>query len=552
MDFTHEEVGVIPQNFYNVLHDTIEIVGSSLLGLTLNCARCHSHKFDPVPQDDYYRLMALFIPAYNPSNWKVVHPFEKKLEPLDRALPAVSAIEKAEIERFNAHLDRQARAKLDTILGPCEKRLFEKKLAAIPEPIREDVKAALATPAARRSAVQRYLARKFEGALNVTQQEVTSALSAADKTALEQAKKEATALNARKRSFAKIQALYDVGPPPPTHLLIRGNHEAPGPEVQPGFLKVLCDAGAPEWVPATPTASGTSGRRLALARWLTAENSRPAGLMSRVMVNRVWQHVFGRGIVATPENFGLGGEPPSHPELLEWLSAEFLRGGWRLKPLIKLIMISSVYRQASEPAGSAGDDSENRLFGRMPLKRLEADVIRDAMLAVGGRLDPTMGGPPVMTEAKLDGTVVIDTAKLPHPAAAGRRSVYLLTRHAFHPTLMAVFDQPVLATNCPERLRSAVPSQSLTLMNDQFLFEQADAFAGRVLRESASSTRSRLDTAFRLALGRTPGEAERAWCGEFLDHQAGLYAGAGADAPRKALADLCHVLLGTSEFLYTP
>ena len=109
MDFTHEEVGVIPQNFYGVLHDTIEIVGSSLLGLTLNCARCHSHKFDPVPQDDYYRLMALFIPAYNPSNWKVVHPFEKKLEPLDRALPAVSAIEKAEIERFNADLDRQAR-----------------------------------------------------------------------------------------------------------------------------------------------------------------------------------------------------------------------------------------------------------------------------------------------------------------------------------------------------------------------------------------------------------------------------------------------------------
>jgi hypothetical protein len=333
--------------------------------------------------------------------------------------------------------------------------------------------------------------------------------------------------------------------------LIRGNHEAPGPEVQPGFLKVLCDAGAPEWVPATPTASGTSGRRLALARWLTAEDSRPAGLMSRVMVNRVWQHLFGRGIVATPENFGLGGEPPSHPELLEWLSAEFLRGGWRLKSLIKLIMISSVYRQASEPAGSAGDDSENRLSGRMPLRRLEADVIRDAMLDVSGRLDPAMGGPPVMTEAKLDGTVVIDTAKLPYPAAAGRRSVYLLTRHAFHPTLMAVF-QPVLATNCPERSRSAVPSQSLTLMNDRFLFEQADAFAGRVLRASASSICSRLDTAFRLALGRTPGEAERAWCGEFLDRQAGLYAGAGVDAPRRALADLCHVLLGTSEFLYTP
>src|SRR4029077_8174609 len=132
-----------------------------------------------------------------------------------------------------------------------------------------------------------------------------------------------------------------------------------------------------DWVPASPTTSGTSGRRLALARWLTGVNSRPSGLVSRVMVNRVWQHLFGRGIVATPENFGLVGEPPSHPELLEWLSTEFLHSNWRLKPLIKQIMISPVYRQSSEPAGSIDDDPENRLFGRMPLKRLEADVIRD-------------------------------------------------------------------------------------------------------------------------------------------------------------------------------
>jgi hypothetical protein len=213
-----------------VLHDAIEVVGSRLLGLTLNCARCHSHKFDPVPQEDYYRLMAL----------------------------------------------------------------------------------------------------------------------------------------------------YDVGPPPPPHLLIRGNHEAPGPEVQPGFLQVLCDARAPGWVPAKPPASGTSGRRLSLAPWLTAENSRAARLISRVLVNRVWQHLFGRGIVPTPNNFGLGGEPPSHPELLEWLSARFLHGGWRLKPLIKEVMTSSVYRQSSEPGASAHEDAENRLFGRMPLKRLEGDVIRDA------------------------------------------------------------------------------------------------------------------------------------------------------------------------------
>jgi Protein of unknown function (DUF1553)/Protein of unknown function (DUF1549) len=552
MDFTHEEVGVIPQNFYGVLHDTIEIVGSSLLGLTLNCARCHSHKFDPIPQEDYYRFMALFTPAYNPSDWKVVYPFEKKLKPLDRALPAVSASERAEIERFNADLDRRAREweeKAEAIRGPYRRRLLDQKLEALPPPIRGDARAALATPAGKRNEGQRDIAGKFEAALAVSPEAVTAALSAGDRAAVESASQQAAALRRRKRSFARIQALYDVGPPPPTRLLIRGNHETPGREVRPGFLGVLNDDDAPDWVPATPVASGTSGRRLALARWLTADGSRPAGLVSRVMVNRVWQHLFGRGIVPTPENFGLGGEPPSHPELLEWLGAEFIRGGWRLKPFVRQIVTSAAYRQASEPVGGA-DDPENRLFGRMPLKRLEAEAIRDAILAVSGRLDPTMGGPPVLTEAKPDGTVVIDRAKLPDPAAAGRRSVYLLARHAFHPTLMTVFDQPVLATNCPERNRSAVPLQSLTLMNDAFLFEQADAFADRVARHSGPSAADRTDAAFRLALGRAPGASERVWSGEFLVHQSRLYL--GADAPRKALADLCHALLGTSEFLYCP
>lgn len=552
MDFTHEEVGVIPQNFYGVLHDTIEIVGSSVLGLTLNCARCHSHKFDPVPQEDYYRLMAVFTPAYNPSNWKVVFPFEKKLEALDRALPAVSATEKAEIERVNAGLERQAvemDATAEALRRPKRERLTEKKLEGLPAQIRGDVKTALAVSTDKRSEIQRYLAEKFEASLKISPDEVTAALGECEKVTVAEVTNKASALRSRKRSYAKIQALYDVGAPPPTFLLKRGDHETPGREVQPGFLKVLCDEGAADWTPATPAASGTSGRRLALARWLTFENSRAAGLVSRVMVNRVWQHLFGRGLVGTPENFGFGGEPPSHPELLEWLSAEFIRGGWRLKPLIRRVVTSSAYAQTSEPAGES-DDSEDRLFGRMPLKRMEADVIRDAILAVSGRLDPTIGGAPIMTEAKLDGTVVIDKAKLPTPSAAGRRSVYLLTRHAFHPTLMTVFDQPVLATNCPERNRSAVPLQSLTLMNDAFLFEQAEAFADRVLHEAGDSPPATTDTAFRLAFGRLPNAAEKGWCAEFLSRQATLYP--NGDGPRKSLADLCHTLLGTSEFLYAP
>jgi hypothetical protein len=261
--------------------------------------------------------------------------------------------------------------------------------------------------------------------------------------------------------------------------------------------------------------------------------------------------LFGAGIVATPENFGNGGAPPAHPELLDWLAVEFQQGGWRVKPLIRLIMMSAVYRQAA--MGAAGDNAT--VVGQMPMKRLEAEVIRDSALAVSGMLDAAMDGAPIMLEAKADGSVDIARKKLSSPTAEWRRSVYLLSRRAFHPTLLSVFDQPVLATNCPERSRSAVPLQSLAMPNGPFLFDMADHFARRIAREAGPRADQQIDAAFRLALGRAPDADELGSSVRFLERQTDLYLKEKlppVQAKHKALVHLCHALMNTSEFLYAP
>jgi hypothetical protein len=283
----------------------------------------------------------------------------------------------------------------------------------------------------------------------------------------------------------------------------------------------------------------SSGRRLALARWL-ADADTPAGaLVLRVRVNRVWRHLFGRGLVEPTDNFGLSGETPKHPELLDWLAGEFVGGGRRLKPLLKLLVTSAAYRQASAAPGPApAADPDNRLLWRMPLRRLEAEVIRDSLLAVSGNLDRTLGGPPVPVEVKADGSLA------PRDGARPRRSVYLLARRNYHPTLLGVFDQPALTTNCTGRQSSAVVLQSLTLLNDEFVRTRAVAVAGRV---AAASAGQEVEAAFRLVLGRSPTASEAKVAADLMEtHRARRESRSGA------LAHLCHVLLNTSEFLYAP
>jgi hypothetical protein len=502
-DVTHEPESNIPLSYYGVLHDTVAVVGNSLLGLTLNCAQCHNHKFDPIPQKDYYRLMALFMPAYNPQNWKPVFPWKPEIQ--DRGLADISPAELREMRRYNQELDRQ--------LARLKRQLAERRRAA---------------------------------------------RSPADRAAVAGIQDRIAALNGRRKSCGTIQALYDVGPPPRTYRLRRGNFETPGEEVRPGFLSVLGEPANPASMTGQPAAGPSSGRRLALARWLTAPDSRGSALLARALVNRLWQHLFGHGIAPTPENLGTSGEPPTHPELLEWLATDFVRSGWRIKPMLKLMMTSTAYRQASQtPEGvnvaARRVDPANQLLWRMRLRRLEAEVVRDSLLAVAGRLDTTMGGPPVRLRALPDGMVVVDDKALPRPADRWRRSVYLLSRRAYNLSLLGVFDQPLTAVNCPRRDASAVPLQSLTMLNDAFVAEQAEQCAARLSRSGAASAEQTVRTAFLRVLARQPTAAEVEIGRRLLDRQAETFQAlkqSVQEARRLALVQLCHTLLNTSEFLY--
>jgi hypothetical protein len=546
VDHTFEQELNRPFERYQVLYDTIENLSSNLLGLTVACARCHDHKFDPIAQAEYYRLLAVLKPVYNPEKW---------VQPQNRHLDDVSPREKEAILRHNGAIDRQVAERnrqIAAVRRPYEKKLFETKLAALPEAIRADTAAALQTPAGKRNAVQKYLAEKLGPALVVSPEEVARSLNVAERGEVDALGREVTTLNGRRLSFGKIQAAWeaDGDAPPPTFVFRRGNLTTPGAEVQPGVFAVLTDPRRPTLIPAADAGAKTSGRRSAFARWLTRPDH---PLTARVFVNRVWQHHFGEGIVATSDNFGRLGARPTHPELLDWLATEFVRGGWKVKGLHRLIVTSSVYRQSSLPLpDAAAVDPGNRLLWRMRLRQLESEAVRDAVLAVSGRLDRAVGGAPVPVEPRPDGMVVVPDKGLPTPTAPWRRSLYLFARRNYNLTLLNVFDQPVMATNCTRRVHAAVPLQSLTLLNDVFLLEQADCFAARVAA-AADAEQGRVEAAFRLAFARGPTPAEVAASAALLKKLRERYAGKKlppAAAERKALARLCHMLLCANEFLY--
>jgi hypothetical protein len=320
-------------------------------------------------------------------------------------------------------------------------------------------------------------------------------------------------------------------------VFLRGNYKTLGERMPRRPPEVIAGSEPP---PPTP-GSG----RLELAQRLV-DSSNP--LLARVLVNRLWQHHFGEGIVRTPDDFGRMGQPPTHPELLDYLAAEFVHRGWSIKALHRLMVLSSTYRQGSRAEGQAPEkDPENRLLHRMPVRRLEAEAVRDAILAVSGRLDRTMHGPSVSVYL----TPYMEGRGRPSPGPLdgdGRRSIYLNARRNFLTPLLQAFDYPASFTTIGRRGVSTVPAQALALMNDPFVVQQAGRWAERTVAEPGKSPGQRVEALYQSAFARPPSETELRDALQFVERQAGRY-GEGPDGPR-AWADLCHVLINVKEFIF--
>jgi hypothetical protein len=282
---------------------------------------------------------------------------------------------------------------------------------------------------------------------------------------------------------------------------------------------------------------------LAFARWITSPDN---PLFARVMVNRIWQHHFGAGLSVTPDNLGLSGAKPSHPELLDYLADEFVKSGWSVKAMHRLILRSAVYKQSSAPRPDLEKmDPDNRLLGRFPLQRLDAEAVRDAFLSVAGDLDTRIGGPYVPSRRTKDGTV--DVAD--NQDGAKRRSIYMQQRRTQVVTMLQLFDAPSIVGNCSIRTTSTVPLQSLALLNSQFVRDRAKSLEQRLKKEAGSDTKARLTLAFRLACGRAPDADETAASERFLVAQRKVYADA-KDSETRAWTDLCQMVLASNAFLY--
>lgn len=538
------------QYFYPTLFDTLQIVCSSTMGLTVQCARCHSHKFDPIPQVDYYRMQAVFTTAYRTDKW---------IPQMNRRLPIASRRQTEAAAEKNAEVDagvRLLKAELAALKKTFADRVFTDQLAMLPEELLEDVKSALNTKPASRTEVQRYLAGKFKTKLRPQGKELDDAI-----TKYPEYTRRTKDLNAkviaeegRRWLFDEVRALYDQPGEATTPVLLRGDALTPGPLVEPGVISTIASPEPFEWSAPGPE-SKTSGRRLAFARWLT-QPEHP--LTARVMVNRIWMHHFGTGIVATSDDFGVSGASPSHSELLDWLATEFVRSGWSVKHVHRLILNSSTWQQSSgvtEEHRSVCEkvDPDNELLWRQAMRRLEAEPLRDAILATAGTLNTPMFGAGQAVAREKDGEVIVSAGQ-----NQGRRSIYVKILRLNPETMLEVFDQPTISVNCTQRSISTVSTQALTLLNSDAMTRAASAFASRVEVEGANDPVGR---AVLTAFSREGGPAEQELLSEFFDAQIKLYleqhveadrakTAVVADARHKAMADLCHMLMSSNEFVY--
>jgi len=535
---------------FNELDDMISTTGSAMLALTLACARCHDHKYDPVPRRDYYRILC----AFNGGDRA-----EVPLAPLDEVRRHREA-EKAWKTEFDA-----AKKRFDDFLRQIrpkhEQAAREAKIESLK--ISDEEQAILKTDPNADQAKE--LAKNFSKELKIEDKDLRLFLAEEKRSEWDSLEKAFKAAEARKpKRLPTAYGFADFGVNPrETFLLARGDFRAKGEPLELGFLTALTRGKTPADYWANARASGrrpdSTQQRRALAEWMTDTENGAGVLLARVMVNRVWQHHFGQGLVRTVNDFGARCDPPSHPELLEWLTSEFVKGGWKLKPLHRLIMTSSVYLQDTAfDSGKAALDPEDRFLWRRRPQRVEAEILRDAMLAVSGNLNPQMYGPavkvPIVSEA-----IQARNMKDPYPkdlkdtAATRRRSIYTFHKRVVQHPLMQAFDGPDAQASCGRRENTTVAPQALALLNDKFVRSRAEDFAHRIEKEIGDKVDAQIGLGWRLALGREPSATELESSIEFLQAQADKRSTREAEAKEArhlALTDLCQAIFAMNEFIY--
>jgi hypothetical protein len=530
----------------------VSTLGSAMLGLTVGCARCHDHKYDPIPTRDYYRLLS------------AVHTGER-VEAYLAPRAEVAAYE-ATIRQWKKQFD-EAESRLNAWVAeqrrPFDESLRLQKIAALKAS--DEDKATLREKPD--SDVGRQLAKKHSKALAISHADLEPLLNMELRQQFTELKQQVATVK-KAEPAAPQQALTfreSMSEPKPTWLFHRANFYDRSEPVELGFLTVLTSAKGPEQYrqearehAARPD---STYQRAAVARWITDVEHGAGALLARVIVNRVWQHHFGEGLVRTPNDFGLQGAAPSHPELLEWLATDLVANGWHLKRLHRQIMLSSVYLQDSAYfPEKAAVDPENRLLWRKAPQRLDAEIMRDSLLAVAGTINLTPYGPgfkpPIAAEAMVARN--LKTPYNPEPPGSRnthRRSIFMFHKRIVPYPLLQAFDRPDGLQSCGRRDTTTVAPQALALLNDQFVRDRAAEFANRIHQESHGNLDQAVNLAFQLAFARTPTDDDHGSSMAFLaarqaDRQRRSADQSEAKAGREALTDFCQSLFGLNEFMY--
>lgn len=597
----------------STLADTIEIVSTSLLGLTVGCARCHDHRYDPISQADYYRFRAIFEPALDPKQWKL---------PMQRRVSLYTTDEKQQRDAVEVLAKEAEAARSKRQQEHINRTLYEELLVA-PDASRELLKTAYETEKATRTPEQIALLEEFPSIGNISpgslylyaeqrarragdiekaaaerearymaqaQQEHPEA--SVDAASLETYLPDAYAELKRYRDAAKVCREQDaktelakmqegintirstapkerfvpvltepINHTPPTHLFIRGDHNQPGKQLDPDELTVLKSFKAVK-IDANNPELPTSGRRLAYARHLTSGRH---PLLARVLMNRVWLHHFGRGLVDTPGDFGYLGSRPTHPELLDWLSDELIRSGWSIKQMHRTILLSHTYQQESKRSEQLDRiDPDNRLYARMSVRRLESEAIRDSILSASGVMLNQLHGPPVPVKEDAVGQIVLgkemlDGERKPNGErealdGVSRRSVYVQVRRSRPLAVLETFDIATVSPNCANRNFSNVAPQSLLMMNSQFAIDHAGELAGKILA-AESEVPQQLSLAWGRCFGRPIESSVLVELLAFVEQQRSVFQSQDETltpiaAQRLALASACQAMFCSNEFVY--